>query len=800
MPRLRPLSVLLAVSAAAALLGAAAVGATPLASTRDDFFLPGTQPLTLTDPIATPDQCTACHADYGQPAVEPYRAWQGSMMAQAGRDPLMWAALAVSNQLVPESGETCLRCHLPKGWLEGRSFQADGALMTAEDRQGVQCGACHRLVDPVADAENPAADAAILAALSEPVPAFGGAMMVADPLDRLRGPFDLIADLGSDPHLPARATLVSPFHSSAEMCGTCHNLRNPLFAKNAMTGEWELHALDLPNPDPGSGFPEQSTFDEWAASSYAAGGVAAPQFGGNKTVVETCQDCHMPDVSGKDASLGLTRDDVPHHAFFGANTFIPKLLPHHPAFGAEVDAAALQEGVAYSTTMLRKAATVTGTLAGGVLTVRVANESGHKLPTGYPEGRRMWLHVRALDADRTVLIESGRYVFASATLTGHGAAPMDPDYDPHLHVWEAEQGMSADVAALVGLPAGRSFHLSLNNVRLKDNRIPPRGFTNAAFEAIDAEPVGAAFADGQHWDDVVYPVGATATRAEVTLYYQTASREYVEFLRDENTTTAAGAILQDLWEQYDKSTPVEMARLTVETDVRTVAKCRDRVAKGQAKYLKRYQKEWARCFDASTAGAPCNAAARDATLAAAAAELRSRVGGSKDKACAGAGLTPGSLGHGSTCPAPCGALPLFDLPDLATCSLCLAEALGDAGLDAAYGAVPPALPAAVPPAALSCQKRLGKTAAKLAQKWSGALARCEQGNANGKTVPPAVCASDPDGRIARAQAQAGKGIARCADFAGIAGCATGGNAAAVQACVEADLGALVGPFSEGGYP
>ena len=53
----------------------------------------------------------------GSPSVEPLLNWKGSMMAQSGRDPLMWAALAVSNQLVPHSGETCLRCHLPKGWL-----------------------------------------------------------------------------------------------------------------------------------------------------------------------------------------------------------------------------------------------------------------------------------------------------------------------------------------------------------------------------------------------------------------------------------------------------------------------------------------------------------------------------------------------------------------------------------------------------------------------------------------------------------------------------------------------------------
>src|SRR6185295_8350325 len=126
------------------------------------------------------------------------------------------------------------------------------------------------------------------------------------------------------------------------------------------------------------------------------------------------------------------------------------VLPYHPAFGSEVDPLALSEGIAHSTDMLRKAATVSATIAGGNLTVRVTNESGHKLPTGYPEGRRMWLHVRALDAGRNVVFESGRYVFATATLSGYNAEPSDPDYDPNLRVWETRMGISPEVAALTG--------------------------------------------------------------------------------------------------------------------------------------------------------------------------------------------------------------------------------------------------------------------------------------------------------------------------------------------------------------
>ncbi|MGH7895653.1 MAG: multiheme c-type cytochrome, partial [Candidatus Binatia bacterium] len=784
----------------ATLLGVASTGATPLPTTREDFRLPGTQPLSLTDPISTPDSCTPCHANYGQPGVEPYRNWQTSMMAHAGRDPLMWAALAIANQDAPHAGETCLRCHLPKGWLEGRSVPEDGSATTAGDRQGVQCGVCHRLVDPVANAGNPAVDAAILAGLGAPVPAFGEAMMVVDPIDRLRGPFDVVADLGNDPHVPQRSTLVSPFHTSADLCGTCHNLRNPAFAKNTLTGEWEPTAFDTPNPDPTSGFPEQSTYDEWAASTYATTGVAAPQFGSENGVATTCQSCHMRPVAGKDASFGVTRPNVPLHDFAGANTFIPSVLAFHPAFGAEVNPDHLAQGVVNATDMLRKAATVSATLTGGDLVVRVTNESGHKLPTGYPEGRRMWLHVRAFDAQRNVVLESGRYVFSTATLTGYGVPIGDPAYDPYLHVWETEQGISPTLAPVVGVPAGRSFHLVLNNQILRDNRIPPRGFTNTAFEAVDAAPVGAAYADGQYWDEVLYPVGSSAMSAEVTLYYQTSSREYVEFLRDTNTTTAAGSILFSLWDQHNQSVPIEMVKTYVETDARVVNTCRKNVARLQIKYAKRYSKEWSRCFSVEARGLSCDAASRDARIAAEAETVRSRLGGIGDVACAGRNLTPGSLGHGSACPAPCASTTLFDMSDLATCTICLAEALDDAALGAAYGATPPALPGTVPTASLACQRSLDLGADRLTRGWSAGLGRCELANVTGRNQPPVDCTTDPDGLIARARGKAAGQIQRCSSFSGIAGCATGGTAAAVQTCMETAVGGVVGAYTEVVYP
>jgi hypothetical protein len=508
----------------------------------------------------------------------------------------------------------------------------------------------------------------------------------------------------------------------------------------------------------------------------------------------------MPAVTGKDANLGLTRDDVPLHELVGGNTFVPTILPHHPAFGGEVNPAILAESVTKSTTILRKAATVGVSLGGGVLGVRVTNESGHKLPTGYPDGRRMWLHVRAFDDDRNVVFESGRYVFETGDLVGYEALPMDDDYDPYLHVWEAVHGMSPAAALAFGSDPGPSLHLVKNNVREKDNRIPPRGFTNAAFQSFDGHPVGDTFADGEYYDDVEYPVGPQAVGAEVTLYYQTASREYVEFLRDENTTNAAGNILFDLWNDHGKSTPVAMAYATVEPDPGKIAKCKTAVSRAQETFRKAYAKEWGKCYGVEVQGLTCNTANRDARVMTAEAKFRERIGGAKDRVCAGRNITPITLGHGNTCPVPCATTVLFDMADVASCGICMAKALESESLNAAYGFRPPAIPGTIATNALKCQKTLAKAASGLSAGWVRALAACEDANSRGINVPPLNCNLDPRGDIARARDKSASRVATCDSFAGIPGCATSGTAAGTTACFEAAVISTAQPYTGVAYP
>jgi hypothetical protein len=53
----------------------------------------------------------------------------------------------------------------------------------------------------------------------------------------------------------------------------------------------------------------------------------------------------------------------------------------------------------------------------------------------------------------------------------------------------------------------------------------------------------------------------------VTLYYQTTSKEYIEFLRDANTTNSAGLDLYDAWVAQGRNPPVAMVTDTISVQV-----------------------------------------------------------------------------------------------------------------------------------------------------------------------------------------------------------------------------------------
>jgi hypothetical protein len=536
-------------------MGDFTITATPagfVPSTMRDMELPGTEPFhgaVLEDPDIS---CATCHGNYDL-AVEPWHNWRGSMMAQAMRDPMFLACLAVAEQDAPSVGDLCIRCHSPGGWQEGRSIDTSGDMINPKDRHSVHCDFCHREVDQnYVPGVSPPTDEEILSQI-EPLPlAYANGQFITDPAPLRRGPR---ADAEA-----AHQFVESPLHRSSDMCGKCHDVSNPVFI-HAGGADYVPNDFDAEHPDMDlrNMFPIERTYSEWSQSEYAATGVYAPQFAGNNPtgMVSECQDCHMRDVLGKAASSNGVNDraDLKFHDFTGGNTFIPAMVADF--YPDEVDLTQLQEAEERARYMLRNAATMTVTSEDFGITVRVQNETAHKLPSGYPEGRRIWLNVVAKDINGVQVFESGAYDWDTADLT----------HDAQAKIYEIQPGLSPGLADALGLPSGKSFHFVLNDTIYSDNRIPPRGFTNAAFEAIQSPAVAHPYEDGQFWDDTPYSLPVDADSVIVTLYYQLTSKEYVEFLRDENVTNNAGQAYYDAWVAHGKSAPELMVQVREKVNV-----------------------------------------------------------------------------------------------------------------------------------------------------------------------------------------------------------------------------------------
>ena len=233
--------------------------------------------------------------------------------------------------------------------------------------------------------------------------------------------------------------------------------------------------------------------------------------------------------------------------------------------GLGIDPEALLAGVDRAKQQLLLAASIDGLgydPATGALSFRIQNQTGHRLISGFPEGRRMFVNIKAYSGG-TLIYEVNPYDDAGATLKGlsYNYQP-DPDgaLPPPLGLGPGEAHVDELVyethpsSSLTG--EDETFHFALATERYKDNRIPPKGYRIAeAAERLsvprwhgDPAPdyfTAAEYAGGH--DEVALTIPAGADSVEVNLYYQTTSREYIEFLRDEingnpaNTTLPAFA-------------------------------------------------------------------------------------------------------------------------------------------------------------------------------------------------------------------------------------------------------------------
>jgi hypothetical protein len=256
---------------------------------------------------------------------------------------------------------------------------------------------------------------------------------------------------------------------------------------------------------------------------------------------------------------GSRTGDLPVHEFAGANTWVPSIIKAEYSstlgFGRSDDydrtiaaAQAMLQSSAQAQAAVTSYTAPAGATPGSLgLRIDVTNLSGHKLPTGYAEGRRMWLNVQVRDSTTQLVAESAAYNSASAVLTADAQARI---YEVRQGVWDA--GTHTCVVD-AGTP---QFHFVLGNCVAKDNRIPPLGFRPTApgdANGDEAAPVGAVYPQTYPGSGVLVnvdrsdyvfslPAGAPPPfSVTATLYYQTSSAEYIGFLRDQATVNGAPA-------------------------------------------------------------------------------------------------------------------------------------------------------------------------------------------------------------------------------------------------------------------
>ncbi len=157
------------------------------------------------------------------------------------------------------------------------------------------------------------------------------------------------------------------------------------------------------------------------------------------------------------------------------------------------------------------------------------------------------------------------------------------------------------------------------------------------------------------------------------------------------------------------------------------SRCRSSIEREYARYAREHLGAWIACAVDEASGRVCRRGARDRRIVVAERRFRERVGGARDKACAGEGLTPSLLDYPGTCGGECAGRPTSSLATLADCLVCRQEAAAQRAVAALAGALPPDLPptVALDRDAAKCIGRVGASFAQAAQRVAQARGRCE---------------------------------------------------------------------------
>jgi len=349
-------------------------------------------------PFVTPSvfTCAGCHP-------QQYEDWQGSMHAQAFRDPIYLGELNLAVKAVgKEITRQCEGCHTAAAVVQGETEgEFDFKKLSDLAKAGVSCDVCHSIKKHT-HWETPSHE-----------PENGSYVLSPGNKNGVRtkyGPFPPYEGCGGGFH----ECIESPLHLRAELCAGCHQVFH-----------YKEHT------------PLEHTYNEWKKGIYAVNGIQ-------------CQDCHMVDIEtfkrSADTFQKPQRSEY-RHFFNGANFtmyFLEKLRAEK--MGDAKLAANAQNKYEMAVARLQAAAEIevdpvyTGTGDLTKIRVRVHNKRcGHALPTSLTNIRQMWLEVVATDENGRELLKSG-FVKPDGSLSENtylfNSDGMDHNLNFALDPWE----------------------------------------------------------------------------------------------------------------------------------------------------------------------------------------------------------------------------------------------------------------------------------------------------------------------------------------------------------------------------
>lgn len=442
--------------------------------------------------------------------------WQTSMMALSAKDPL-WRA-KVSHEITINPGHAgelqnkCTSCHAPMGrytaMFHGQQYYGISDLENDSlGLDGVACGSCHAISPNVGST------------FSGEIPYDTNHVEYGPFGSPFTGPMVLYEGI-----TPAFSNHVS----QARMCSSCHTLIT--------------QTADLSGNLTGGEFVEQATYHEYLNSSY------------NGTSTK-CQSCHMPKLSEPiviaNGILSLQgRFPFNQHTFAGANYFMLNLIKNNKAaLGINADDAKFDSTLLATSNMLKFQSLDINLFLDSTINdtayfrVKLKNKTGHKFPSGYPS-RRAVVQFVVTGTSNDTLFKSGlfsndyRVVGESNQFEGHHNT-INQNNVPQIY-----EMVMGDVNSNVTTVLERAAN------PLKDNRIPPLGFTSSHSTYDTVKIVGSAYTDpdfnktnsveGSGEDYVHYHVplngfnGSIMAKAKV--YYQSVPPKYLDEMFALNTT------------------------------------------------------------------------------------------------------------------------------------------------------------------------------------------------------------------------------------------------------------------------